>query len=42
MAERSVDLERHEWEKMQETEINITEIAESSYCTNIASQKVKR
>ena len=25
--ERSIDLERHEWEKMHETEINITEIA---------------
>ena len=24
---RSVDLERHEWEKLHETEINIAEIA---------------
>ena len=40
--ERSIDLERHEWEKMLETEINITEIAnkQKSESEEIVSAKV--
>ena len=40
--ERSIDLERHEWEKMHETEINITEIAnkQKSESEEIVSAKV--